>query len=447
MPASILKLRNDLRKTEKNKPKGEARVNPRRPVILMLVLGAVCVAVLAFVPHSLTLAKRAGARLTDAALTALTTAPDPSFEAEINKPPEPAFDVATWYGARGEEPERHGVLIESYDGQHVFATHNADMTFNPASLVKLTTTLVALQKLGKDYRFETRVVVDGQIDQKKTLHGDLCLDGNDPSFGDTSAVQVARELKARGIERVQGKILVTPSFSFNLSEKPEDSAKYVAQVLQLKQTGTGAVENAHGRQLFVMRSYPLRDILLYMNAHSVNFIAHRIGDQLGGADGVARAISDGLKLPPDQVQLETTSGLYNNRMSPRGLVAVIHALIEETARQGLKLEDVLPVASCDAGTLKRRMAGTGLEGAVVGKTGTLTQQDGGMSNLGGLVYTKDDGMILFVILAQGQRIWDNKQMADQLLAEVLHEHPAACVFQPGEMRRQLLPPAELQIGD
>jgi D-alanyl-D-alanine carboxypeptidase len=184
-----------------------------------------------------------------------------------------------------------------------------------------------------------------------------------------------------------------------------------------------------------------------MNAHSVNFIAHRIGDELGGAEAVAQAIRDELQLPTDQVELETTSGLYNNRMSPRGLVAVIHALIDEVHRQRMQPEDILPVASCDAGTLKRRMEGTGFECAVVGKTGTLTQQDGGMSNLGGIVYTKDDGMILFVILAQGQRIWDNKQMADQLLAEVLHEHPAAQVMQPGETRRQLLPPTDLQVGE
>jgi serine-type D-Ala-D-Ala carboxypeptidase/endopeptidase (penicillin-binding protein 4) len=422
-------------------------MNPRRPLLLLLALGLCIVIVLAFVPYSLTLAKRASTHVAEMAATTLTTTTDPSFEAEINKPPEPAFDVATWYGARGEEPERHGVLIESYDGGRIFAAHNADTTFNPASLVKLTTTLVALQRLGKDYRFETRVLVDGQIDQKKTLHGDLYLDGNDPSFGDASAVQVARELKARGIEHVQGKILVTPRFSFNLSEKPEDSAKFVAQVLKLKQTDTGAVEHAQGQQLFVVRSYPLRDILLYMNAHSVNFIAQRIGDQLGGAEAVAQSVRDELNLPPDQVQLETTSGLYNNRMSPRGLVAVIHALIDEVHRQGMQPQDVLPVASCDVGTLKRRMAGTGFEGAVVGKTGTLTQQDGGMSNLGGLVYTKDDGVILFVILAQGQRIWDNKQMADQLLAEVLHDQQAACVFQPGETHRQLLPPADLQVGD
>ncbi len=422
-------------------------MNPRRPVLLTLALGAILVAVLACVPYTLTLAKRAGEGVADTAVAALASKPDPTFESTINRPPEPQFDVATWYGARGEEPERHGVLIESYDGRHVFATHNADTTYNPASLVKLTTTLVALKQLGKDYRFETRVYVAGQIDQKKTLHGALYLMGGDPSFGDVSALMLARELKARGVERVQGQVLVSPRFSFNVSEKPEDSAKYAAQAMQLKPTGTGVAEQPVGTQLFVLRSYPLSDILLYMNAHSVNFIAHRIGALLGGADGVARAVREQLNLPSDQVQLETTSGLFNNRMSPRGLVAVVHALIDEAQRQGLKPEDVLPVASCDAGTLRRRMAGTGFEGAVVGKTGTLTQQDGGMSNLGGLVYTKDEGVVLFIILAQGQRIWDNKQMADQLLAEVLHEHPAACVFQPNEARRELLPQTDLEIGE
>src|ERR1041384_2634581 len=131
-------------------------MNSRSPVILMLLLGAVCVAVLAFVPYSLTLAKRAGAHVADVAVAALVTAPDPDFEAEIAKPPQPQFAVAAGYAARSEDPERHGVLTESYGGKHVFASHNADTTFNPASLVKLSTTLVALQRLGKDYRFETR---------------------------------------------------------------------------------------------------------------------------------------------------------------------------------------------------------------------------------------------------------------------------------------------------
>jgi D-alanyl-D-alanine carboxypeptidase/D-alanyl-D-alanine-endopeptidase (penicillin-binding protein 4) len=415
---------------------------------VVLALGALVVALLTAFPYTLTLAERAGRRVVNVAETTLAPAPDPNLASLIEPPPQPAFDVATWYGAREEEPERHGVLIESYDGREIFAAHNADTPFNPASLVKLATSLVALQRLGKDYRFETSVFVDGQVDaQKKVLLGDLYLAGDDPSFGDSTAALVARELKARGVERIEGKVLVTPRFSFNLCERADDSAKFAAQVMKLKQKETGVADESKGRRLFVVRSAPLRNILLYMNAHSVNFIAHRLGDLLGGPEGVAEAVRTQLNLPTEAVRLESTSGLYNNRMTPRTLVQVLHALTDEARRQSLKPEDILPVASCDAGTLRRRMDGTGYEGAVVGKTGTLTEQDGGMSNLGGVVYTRDEGPVLFVIIAQGQRIWDNKQMADQLLAEVLHEHPPAPVCTPGEQRRSLLPQSDLQAAD
>jgi hypothetical protein len=131
-------------------------------------------------------------------------------------------------------------------------------------------------------------------------------------------------------------------------------------------------------------------------------------------------------------------------MTPRGIITVVRALADEAARHGMKLEDLLAVASCDHGTLRRRMDGTGYECAVVGKTGTLTTTDGGMSNLAGIVNTQDEGPVLFAILAQGNRIWEHKQMADQLLAEVVHDHPAAPVFNHDDARRNLLPSSSLQ---
>jgi D-alanyl-D-alanine carboxypeptidase len=99
----------------------------------------------------------------------------------------------------------------------------------------------------------------------------------------------------------------------------------------------------------------------------------------------------------------------------------------------------MPVASDDAGTLRRRLAGTGLEGAVVAKTGTLTQEvDGGMASLAGIVYTQQDGIILFAIMDQGNRIWDNRQLEDQLLAEVVTTHATPQVI-AGPTPRRLLP--------
>jgi D-alanyl-D-alanine carboxypeptidase/D-alanyl-D-alanine-endopeptidase (penicillin-binding protein 4) len=420
-------------------------MNSRRPIIALVALGAIIVAILTFVPYSLTMVKRAGHNVASAMQHSIGRIDaQPAFEAEIQKPIVPQFDAALWYGARGEEPEKQGVLIQSLDGGHVFASHNADTTFNPASLVKLATTLVALKRLGPDYRFVTRVYTDGSVDASGTLNGNLYLAGNDPTFGDASANLIAKELRARGIKRVREKLLVAPGFSFNFNERAEDSAEYAARVMQLKQSATGMAE-ATGQELFTLSSNPLREVLLYMNAHSNNFVADRLGAFLGGPQAIVRVLVEELKLPPEQVSLETASGLYNNRMTPRGVLAVIKALIEEGAQHGLKPVDLMPVVGCDWGTVRRRMEGTGFECSLVGKTGTLTTTDGGMSNLAGIVFTKDSEPILFAIVAQGNRIWEHKQMADQLLAETLHEHQPAPLLTDKETRRQLLPPNSLQI--
>ncbi|HYP01726.1 MAG TPA: hypothetical protein VER76_16155, partial [Pyrinomonadaceae bacterium] len=47
-------------------------------------------------------------------------------------------------------------------------------------------------------------------------------------------------------------------------------------------------------------------------------------------------------------------------------------------------------------------------------------------------------------LAQGNRIWEHKQMADQLLAETINGHTPAPLLDT-ETRRQLLPPTSLRI--
>jgi serine-type D-Ala-D-Ala carboxypeptidase/endopeptidase (penicillin-binding protein 4) len=425
-------------------------LHSRKPVYALLAAGALVVAVLTFFPYTLAVVERAGRRVVQTVQQSLPggggAAAQPQLE-EVQPPPPPQFDAALWYGSREDDaPERHGVLIQSFDGRQVFASHNADTTFNPASLVKLATTLVALRRLGPDHRFETRVYADGPVNQKtKTLEGSLHVAGNDPSFGDFAAHLLAKELRARGIEKVRDRVTVAPSFSFNFNEKPEDSAKHTADVLKLGQKETGVADGAAGAELFVLRSNPLREILLYMNAHSINFVADRIGGQLGGPAEIARHLVTELRLPAEQVYLETCSGLYTNRMTPRGIVAVIRALAAEANRLGLRLEDLMPVAGCDWGTLRRRLEETPFRCAAVGKTGTLTETDGGMSNLAGVAFTQDAGPVLFVVLSQGTRIWESKESTDALLAEVLARHPAAPLAAPDAPRRHLLPSANLAV--
>ena len=282
------------------------------------------------------------------------------------------------------------------------AEDNPDVGFNPASLVKLSTSLAALRKLGKDYRFETKVYLDGTVDKSGTLRGRLVVAGFDPTFGDFHTTLISKKLAERGVKKFSEEMVVSPDFTYNFSGKPEESAERLAKALKLTPKTYTVGDVPQGEPALAVQSYPLSDILLYMNAHSSNFVAERIGAMLGGPEGVRMFLINEVKLPPEQVYLSTTSGLEINRLTPRGLLAVVRALDAEAQRQGLQLADIMAVASDDYGTLRRRMVGTPLEGAVVAKTGTLVHDDGGMASLGGVVYTQRLGKICFVVLNQGQ---------------------------------------------
>ncbi len=420
-------------------------MNRRQPIFLLLSVGALVIITLSLVPYWL-VTKSVATQTISAALSARS---ELEGSAAQKRRGEPSFDVAAWYAARGEEPETHGVLIETMSGDRLLASHNADITFNPASLIKLATSLVALKKLGADYRFQTRVYADGRIDGAGALQGRLLVTGSDPTFGDIGASMIAKELRARGIRSVNGSIGVSQNFCFNYSDSPEESAARLSKALKLSSAPPVIITDAPaGTALFTFNSYPLRDLLLYMNARSSNFVAERIGALIGGAEGVQKYLIDELGLPPTEVAIARVSGRERNRLTPRGLLKVIRALVEEAARQKLQPEDIMPVASDDAGTLRRRLTGTGLEGAVVGKTGTLTSEvDGGMASLAGLVYTGDAGHhVVFVILDQGNRIWENRQLEDQLLAEVVNTLAAPRAI-ASPTPRQLLSSTSLKISD
>ena len=410
-------------------------MNPRKPIYALITIGAAIVLALTFAPYALVSdARRA---VTTYIHVPLNPAP-PSAVPAPTPAPVPVFDVAGWYAAREDDPARHALLLQSTDGRVTLAEHNADAAYNPASLVKLTTSLVALRKLGKDFRFETRVFIDGTVDKAGVLQGRILVSGHDPTFGDFHATLVGRKLAERGVKKFEGELAVTSDFVFNFSDKPDESAQRLAKVLKLTPKTFTVADAPASEPAFAVLSYPLRDILLYQNAHSSNFVAERLGAQVGGPEGIRAYLVNELKLPPEQVQLSTASGLEVNRMTARGLVSVIRALDEEARRQGMELVDIMAKASDDYGTLRRRMVGTPLEGAVVAKTGTLVHDDGGMASLGGVIYTQKYGKVYFVVLNQGSDVAVARQATDELLSEItLSQDTPAPIPKPEKPRHQL----------
>jgi D-alanyl-D-alanine carboxypeptidase/D-alanyl-D-alanine-endopeptidase (penicillin-binding protein 4) len=100
-------------------------------------------------------------------------------------------------------------VVDASTGRTVYAVHE-DEPLNPASNVKLISTATALDVLGPDWRYATRVLgpapgPDG------TVAGDLYLVGSyDPTLQPAHLAELAAALASAGVTRVLGDVVVGP---------------------------------------------------------------------------------------------------------------------------------------------------------------------------------------------------------------------------------------------
>jgi len=107
-------------------------------------------------------------------------------------------------------PLRTGVtglfVADARTGQALFAV-NADDPLNPASNVKMISTATALELLGADYRYPTRLL--GQAPEAGVVRGDVYLLGSyDPTLTTADLDDIAGAVAARGVTRIDGSIVV-----------------------------------------------------------------------------------------------------------------------------------------------------------------------------------------------------------------------------------------------
>ncbi len=94
-------------------------------------------------------------------------------------------------------------VVDIASGLLLEATPNEPL-LPPASVSKAITALYALDALGADHRFETKLVAKGVVHQG-VLDGDLYLvGGGDPTLQTDHLHQMAKDLAAKGIQKVTG---------------------------------------------------------------------------------------------------------------------------------------------------------------------------------------------------------------------------------------------------
>jgi D-alanyl-D-alanine carboxypeptidase/D-alanyl-D-alanine-endopeptidase (penicillin-binding protein 4) len=330
-----------------------------------------------------------------------------------------------------EPNEKIGVYIQNLETGEVLYQYNSDEPFTPASTTKVFTAAVAYLTLGPEYRYITTISTDAVV--AETLKGNVYIQfSGDPTLTNIDIDQLIREMRYRGIRRIDGNVILDQSiFSgpyYGEGWTPDDFENcYGAPI-------AGAIINSNCSREGVVR-YPdvyaqevvsnalryagihfsgkiiegqtpakttilaahdsdsLQHILGYMLKFSDDVYANAIfktigktyadsGSYTGGAVATQSVLSAHLGSDFSPPNLKDGSGLSTlNQISPQQLVALYNYMYHEPLL-AQRFRDSLAISGQD-GTLVGRLNNRLLAGNVYAKTGTFHHDDGGVSSLAG----------------------------------------------------------------
>lgn len=187
--------------------------------------------------------------------------------------------IRTALDRAGIPAEDFAAVVVTADGSTILS-HNPDRPMNPASVMKLVTTFAALDVLGPAHVWRTEVratgpVVDGH------LRGDLVLKGDgDPGLTLEALWMLLRDIRARGIEHIDGDLLLDRS-AFAVAD--EDPALFDGEPTRPYNAGPDALLLNHRSVRLTFAPDPLtRTVRILVDPPLPDV---RIVDQLEPGDG------------------------------------------------------------------------------------------------------------------------------------------------------------------
>jgi serine-type D-Ala-D-Ala carboxypeptidase/endopeptidase (penicillin-binding protein 4) len=371
-----------------------------------------------------------------------------------------ARGIAKALAAHGLAGKGTGVAVADLETGEFIYRRNGWRQLVPASTEKLYTSVGALSTLRPDFRFATTVVGAGTR-AGPVWQGDLYLVGSgDPTFSSVDVAALARQVRARGIRTVTGRIrgdatiydaarwgpwparyigVESPPLSglaldrdLNANGKEvanpsHRAARALRRALAAAGVTVGVRFVAGGRApqgaiaLGRTQSEPLWRIVRFMDRHSDNFTAEMVAKAIGAYAGGSGSTARGMRVAGDVaapmlgedaslVHLVDGSGLsHDNRTTASALARLLAAAAANPAI-AKPLADSLSVMGAN-GTLARRLPA--LRGRVLGKSGTLDN----VSALAGYVTGATGRRFAFAVLinVQGLSDWNAHGAQDAIV--------------------------------
>ncbi len=112
----------------------------------------------------------------------------------------------------GIPPTAVSLYAKNLSTEKLLFEYDSNQQKNPASVMKLVTTLGALEILGPAYRWKTEVYFRGEI-SGTTLEGDLIIKGyGDPNLNLESFWVLLNKIQSKGVKNITGNVILDRSF-------------------------------------------------------------------------------------------------------------------------------------------------------------------------------------------------------------------------------------------
>ncbi len=337
-----------------------------------------------------------------------------------------------------------GLLVYDLTAHQVVYQKNERQRMRPASVMKLVTSITALDMLGGDYQYHTGICYRGHL-EGDTLVGDLYFVGGfDPTITRDDLRMMADTISRYGIHRIDGMLVSDLTMKDTLSygsgwcwdddndrltpllvDKKDQFMSIMMQEMRARGIQL-SVTLARGRlpqgctEIYRYNS-SIDKVLLRMMKQSDNLYAESMFYQVAkgnsprtatasDASGAVKRLAMRLGLDPINYTIADGSGLsLYNYVSAEMIVALLRH-----AYQNREIYDhlypSLPIAGVD-GTLEKRMTKGKAFGNVHAKTGTVS----GVSTLAGYCQASNGHTLCFAIFNQGLiKASDGREYQDRI---------------------------------